>query len=451
MHGQHISTEAHSQRETLLEDGSSQNAPVQQCRENANDELALLCGGGDLQISASTDAEICCDSDGSPRIGNTGVSTRHAGIDWLRIAVTKGSVAPESLRALEDAASAGRQDPARENWFQHGGRVWRLLPRSIGKGSNNLKYVCRAGGVQIGIADRKTGTVASVELEGSFCAGRTPEQLVKAYTEILLEFGVSAERISVSRIDIAVDTTAVSMKDVAAAKDERRLVRRAKAVTAREYADEVTAVEIGRRGTVFLRIYDKVAELNSKGNADKKAAYLAAHGIEELPETLTRIEFEISGKGLRTIWKNSEACLIMKAVSFMIGELMSKWCRVVERVPDAKNRNQTRAKVADWWEQASTDAQRIIDAKQVIPAKPLPMPDLRAKVSQVVGLLGSIAGQTGAVVSCFREAFDVLEQHLSTEHLIRMADKAEFTVNDLMERMRQWSGGLPRQLQRAPF
>ena len=366
----------------------------------------------------------------------TDPSTLHfvgSACDWLRFPVFGGSVSLEVLEQLK-AKKQEALNSVTPVYFDLAGQTWIVAPVSDAKGSNSLPYVLKGPGIQISLAEGVIGRpvslladggrgsgcvvddpsharpVAALAFTGQYCARFNPQELVEDAKAWLDKLGVRVERLGVpTRLDIRGDIAGLHVSKVIRDFALGRIVKRARkwSLEGEGQWEDVTGLYLGKRTQgVMARVYDKALEL--KKDPDKLKEYLLVNGLEELPEVLTRVEFELHSDFFREKW--NARCLedVFKNLGAIIEYLMQDWLRVCVEV----DRNHTdRAINAAWWDWLKA---HMIGAALVVGEKPKPEvlpPDTSKCVRQFWGCLSTMCASIGIVPRDKIHALELVLEH----------------------------------------
>lgn len=377
----------------------------------------------------------------SPRTCITGASNRRvvaAGLDWCKIYVFGGPCPEAFLREVEGLKRKVR-DTGEFQAVDHGGRFWAVEATGDGKGSNHLPLLLTSGGYRVALSEGGDGRpVAMVEAQGSECAGKAPAQVLTELRELIGGFAVRMERCVVSRLDVHADVEGLEIASVMRAFMKGLIVKRSRVwkMEGEGQFDQATGLSFGRRGAgVYCRLYDKAREL--AGDPEKAQRYLVAHGLENVPEVLTRVEFELRADYFRE-WGAEDAGDVFRGLGAIVEDLMEKWIRVCVHV-DRENGNSSRATVAEWWSSVRESLGRVCEGFVKPVLKPRPLPDVRKLGRAVVGYVASICGRIGVAPQSVRQAFEVVQQYaLSAADDREVMDRSEEKWIHFEGRRVQW-------------
>lgn len=287
------------------------------------------------------------ESAGTVRMDNMDGSKLHsvgAHLDWYELKAYGNPIAETIYADLIQMRERVRSGEAQT--VELAGRVWEVQGRGIGIGTNSFGVLLKCPGLQLALACRRAdkGPCASVACIGSACAGRTPEQLDRCLRELVVSVGCDVEKFKAARVDLASDLTGLPMAEVNRLLRAQMWVCQSHRINTVENG-ELETLTFGQRGSpVFLRVYDKRAELLK--NVEKLRAYLEAHNLEELPETLVRIEFELNAEFFRERFVCESSAEVVRTLPAVAEYLFSSWCRFCSRL----DRSHTERSVpCSWW------------------------------------------------------------------------------------------------------
>lgn len=241
-------------------------------------------------------------------------------------------------------------------------------------------------GLVILIADRrehhKTNPSATMRADGTACllqGAKVSYDLGRAFLE---SFGARILSDKLSRVDLALDLPGVAIDPLFAAWIEQRYITLAKGRGMRE--SEGVSVYVGL-GELKLRIYDKIAELESTGDGLKMAAMIQRRWGGKKPSHATRVEFELHRKPLTKAGIDSVADYFERRGD-LVRYLVDEWVRFTEGKVD--RRHTDRAKTLPLWNDIALGFQAWAGEPAGLALDPLAKGsiDLSAYFKQIVGL-----------------------------------------------------------------
>jgi hypothetical protein len=312
------------------------------------------------------------------------------GLDWCKLYVFGCPTTADLLNRLEKAKTKLKEG-GREEWIDLAGMTWRVEAFGDGKGSNNLPYLLTCAGLRLALGSRAgSGPVAMIEAQGSYCAGRDPQELHKELKEIVCKVGVNPDRFTVSRLDVHGDMAGLHLSTFVKVFASGGVIKRAKkwSLFGEGNFEDVSGLYFGKRGRgAYCRIYDKVRELER--DEDKLKSYLAAHDLTELPESLTRVEFELSGEWFREEWRDSDSDAVFDRLGTITEYLMHDWLRFCFHVD---RRHTDHAKPCSWWKYLGLKMAQQMHGFQKRSQKPRPIPRTSKYLEQIRGNLAALVG-----------------------------------------------------------
>lgn len=225
-------------------------------------------------------------------------------------------------------------------------------------GNTFLSWVGEYDGITISIgrpSKSKRVPVAKVQI-GSLKLMRDGHRAAWAHALRILDgLGIVVDRATVARIDLCADLPHVDCAGYVQAVLERRYVTRLKSQSAFYRAEDHgwTGVGIGKRGRVFLRLYDKVREIDDKSGPEREAKLfvLQERRWGGACVKATRAEFQIGGQWLRDRWNH---CATVEEVFDRLASiteyLVTDYFRLTTYEPDRENNNQNLAPASPEWQ-----------------------------------------------------------------------------------------------------
>lgn len=258
-----------------------------------------------------------------------------SGVDALYLS-GRAVLPPDLLTRLEEARAEATELNSHPP-FQFGELETTMAPHSWGK----YRYCLRHATGQIGLTARTGIPSIRYQPRAEFLHGVGP-RFVAAYTHDQLGSECGAVRLSVSRVDLAVDFQGFDF--LAQPKDH--FVTRANNRVTYEEDQVVTGLQFGTRktGTVHARVYDKTKDIARTG-AD---FWFDIWGDRyELGQPVTRLEFEINRAALRQYGLDSPDQVLDAAGSIWL-DLTNSWLTLRRPTND---RTKSRWPVHAAWEE----------------------------------------------------------------------------------------------------
>jgi hypothetical protein len=220
--------------------------------------------------------------------------------------------------------------------------------------------------------------------------------------EVFGKLGLETHRYSIGRIDPFIDVAGFPVQMIKEAYDQNRIVTRAACLPWHSTPQRVKAVYFGK-SPLELRVYDKLLELLEQQGTDGLERYRQLHGLQVVPEEVTRVEFQIRGEWLREKCHRWPGEMIIGQLPKIMKDLMTEWLRVCDTVD---RRNTQRSPIAEWWKEL-TDCFTTIFKEGPPMRKPIEVPelDVKAALAQIRGLVGRVAGQKGKEFATTEEYF----------------------------------------------
>jgi hypothetical protein len=395
--------------------------------------------------------EVCTvgDSSASDAVGDAKpLWIKYLGIDWLEIGVfgclrnvnpldsTKKPDAPLLLR-LEESALVAREKHV-DVAFPLGGVVWSLKPHGSGVGLNYFRYVLNAGSMSLLISSQLTdkAPVAKLVLTGEACHGVKPKQLLERCRRLLHQCSIDAAALNLGRVDICGDVVGYSPAFMFKQFQNGNLIRRTQRY-------EIKGEDNGHIGTVyfgkgkssdyFLRVYDKVAEL--KQDPEKRDRYLKSMGWDELPEDLTRYEWQLN----TSFWKECKRFVNAEDAFDSLSEVVDYLMHDTFRVCESVDRNHCeRAKECDWWKTFREQMTQYLEGFAEYKPYPRPVPSVDTLLPQLLGVAASVLSAMGVQPLTWRDGFIALSSLGSVERDVVMHDKIELQTLEYETRLREF-------------
>lgn len=177
---------------------------------------------------------------------------------------------------------------------------------------------------------------------------------VQHYAFKLVEaFGARCNRSSPQTLHYCIDANDIPMSLVAEAKQDRCFITRANKKSNHEGDDdELQTQYFGRRPNPQVRIYNKFEEcrINWRKTGQQKWRLIVANrfdGVE--PKTATRIEWELNRDVLRDKFDADDWQDCDQKMGTIMHYMTHEFLRFTEEPVDKANKNQSRAKTAQWW------------------------------------------------------------------------------------------------------
>lgn len=213
----------------------------------------------------------------------------------------------------------------------------------------------------------------------------------------------------VGRADLCVDLAGVKVRDFTSlAARGHEITKMAEYVIrgSGNYDENHQTYYRGNSERVLMRIYDKIDE--TKTDAVKRELMVERRWGGELPESATRVEFQVGRKVLKEQPIDTVDDL-MRRLCLLWEYLTRILYRLADSPVDRKNRNQSRAAMAPIWEQVRRYGNAWIEQPEVQPVS-IPRekvePEAQKLRNQAWGVIKSIAARLGVAI---RTAEDFME------------------------------------------
>lgn len=404
--------------------------------------------------SKSNSLEVCtvvADFDDSRKP----VWLKHLGIDWLSITVsgscrnadardTTKKADAELLVKLEHFAQIARELHA-DVVVEFGGYLWTMKPHGHGVGLNYFRYVLQAGPVLLMVSNQlsEKAPVAHLTVTGEFCHGVSPQSLLKMCRKLLHRCSIDATAMNLTRLDVCFDVVGRDAGWLYLQKSKNRIIRRAKTANWDESGEGFSSVVFGRRGgDVVLRVYDKTAEL--KANEEKSERYRLSKGWDEIPEGLTRYEFELRSEFFRETMRFKDAEAVFDSLDTVAGYLMHENFRVCDGEVDRDNT--AREESSEWWRETRSQLMAFMGGRVEFKPYPRPRSTMKKLKPQLLGLLAKACGgvlsvNPGTVAAGMRA---VLAEFTDLDD-VTFSDKCENACRESVARIEEfeaWQGAV---------
>lgn len=233
----------------------------------------------------------------------------------------------------------------------------------------------------------------------------------------LEQLGIRVVEGSVTRIDVCIDQAGVPVAPYCEAIFNEQVISRirSKAGFNKNEDGSWQGCSVGTSDGVRVSIYDKVRELHDKGGdqEEPKREVLIQRRWGYDADVATRVEFQMSGKWLRSRWKNVKTVEeVFDRLDSIMDYLVNGFFRLVDGEVDRENRNQSRdCPMSPLW-------QRVVDGfvealeqnKKVLEKIDPKLPNMKKRVQRLVSAALSICKLTP---DYFEEEHQVLERTLN--------------------------------------
>lgn len=355
------------------------------------------------------------------------------GLDWLGLLAFGGPVS-DDIHAACMAKRKAAAETHKPQYIELGGHTWKVEGKGTGVGSNSYDILLSCGFLYLNLNKRQgKGPVAHIWATGQYCNTREPQALHLELKRIVAAVGVKADYFKVERMDIFGDISGLMVSRVGMAFFQDKVVTRASDICLRfkRSARKMTSFSFGSRTNVFCRIYDKVEELSK--DDDKKQQYLNAMGLEELPETMLRVEYAVRSDFLRETWRAETSDEVFASLSSLAEYLTQEWFRVCSQV----DRNHTeQSKPAAWWAYLRGQLTAVFKTPEPRPQRPAPMPKTEKAAELVLGGIAAILAKNGLWFSTPQEAMASIT--FTENQLQKFRDRIEQKFTQNQQRLAAW-------------
>ncbi|MBA2113074.1 replication initiation factor domain-containing protein [Bremerella alba] len=259
------------------------------------------------------------------------------------------------LQRCQDNAKAQDHNGA---FFRLGEVVFKVFPNGAGRGKGVFRhYIMEGAGIHVEIS--KCSASHDQYFNARVCVGSVtcnllpPRELQRRIHLVFDAFGGDILTETVSRVDLFIDDPHTTIEQVVSAWVNNQIITRA-----REFRliGKTTAAQTFQVGsTNLLRAYNKLAELKAKPNQQKEEIIRNNFG-GQLPETLTRFEFQLRRRFLRK-WQIESFSDLIDNMNSLGHYLTNEWLRIAEEPVD--RRHSDRARPAEWWQKIAAAFETI--------------------------------------------------------------------------------------------
>lgn len=337
------------------------------------------------------------------------------GIDTLRVSLAvewNERFLSETSKLLDDCQFAAKAGDESRQYFRIGDQLFRVFATGAGRGKGVFRHVIVEGsGIHFEFSkcsapgDDYFNAVVTI---GSVTCNSVP--LDSLWQRVQLFFkclggNILANR--VSRVDPYVDAADVPLSWAMAAWHEGKVICRARSFAV--YGDRQDAQTLTIGSGTFIRIYNKLAELQAKPDV-VKANQIAEKFGGTLPEVLTRFEFQCVRRFLRDLEIHTIQDLMCNLNS--LGSYLTRsWFRVSETRVDRHHTERFSCStvwetIASTFEKLSEDSiKNLVRTKQTVRnPNALVRQAVGCMLKAVHGDVLSIAGFLAKTHETFRQA-----------------------------------------------
>lgn len=373
-------------------------------------------------------------------------------VDWLSFGVAVQHSRWETWKPLFQTAKEAAADGAESGGLVEiePGLVLEIQPSGMGKGYGHARYVAYLDGIMIAFVDRaeagKTPNVR-VEVTGRVCLRLGYRAAVLKVGALLDALDAKIEGTTVSRIDLAVDSFAISVPEVLKAAQEDKVIRRSRksSVEFGNGFDDPETVYLGDKSSSHLCIYDKIRE------AGKDPEYLQE--LQKLrwggePEVVTRFEFRLRRDELRE--RGISNLDDLENLPDLLAWLTVDHTRFTARAVQSNNYDDT--PMADWWKEVASCCLQLgpLQDAALLPVPPQAGGELQ---KQAMGCVAAwIVQQGGAptkksefldwAIECLKDARKGLEKvkAKAVKRMLRGERGRTAVMEDFLQELRNGEG-----------
>lgn len=337
-----------------------------------------------------------------------GVDTLH-----LSLVVEWGERFTKSEKLLRYCQEASKKGDDSNAYFRLGDQVFRVFPNGAGRGKGCFRhFIIDGAGIHFELSRISApgpDYFNAVVVIGSVTCNSVPlEDLWKRVNLVVRALGGRILNETISRFDPYVDAAGIPFDAAMNAWATDRIICRARSFAIQGKVREGQTLRVGS-GT-FIRIYNKLAELQAKPNAQKEEQIAAKFG-GQMPEVLTRFEFQCNRRFLREAKINRFQDLVDN-VNSICAYLSRDWFRIVSGPVD--RRQTQRSRNADWWEDIAKTFETIgEDAKKNLVRVTKRVRNAPALIRQAVGcLLKAVHGDCQSIAGFLKASYESLRQDI---------------------------------------
>ena len=302
-----------------------------------------------------------------PPISNRGVGSlqrdEKGGLDRLKLSMF-GSwdlVALDGLKAkIAEAWRTGK--PGESSVIKlPNGELATLKPYAPSMGGIRCTAQLMVGGVNVFVVGHASGTMPGLILDaGSLRCMQSGMDIFEEMTALAAGLGFRIEETKISSVDVCVDLLLGDDAEVLMrAITDRQVICHQISCRPHLEGERMTGVSLGKHNSpVMLNVYAKAEELLA-GRKDalvrmEKMAYLSKHRwgcdvAEAREQGAVRVEFRMRGKDFLKPRGVRSPEQFRREFASIVHHLTHEWCRVVDRMPDRKNRHQDRCETHPAW------------------------------------------------------------------------------------------------------
>ncbi len=366
----------------------------------------------------SATAKNCREFFGSapgPIPSNTGPSNRQGlelgGIDWLEFSYFGGwneSKASKLRQRLEDCRAAAESgNEGRAILGDVDGSPVVVKGKGCSYGGTSFRFLLEWQGIQFAVrlprhVDEKFPTMRVI-IPGTVLLEHGHAYAVTSVRCFADHLGFVKLREQITRVDLCADIIG-KISEVMKYVDfnslaNSRFVSRAgfQAVKAFYKQDGTPATIQLTTNPVKVRIYDKLLEVQHQ--PEKLALMIDRRWGGVQPKHAFRVEFELHREILREKFHVDTYEELVAQLAAMAEWATTEYFRLVDDVPDRRNRHQDRSKIAAIWKHVIKTFAGWVGVPGVTPPRKEPLAvDLKKLRQQAMGTMISLASRTGVVI-----------------------------------------------------
>lgn len=274
------------------------------------------------------------------------------------------------------------------------GRRLHVERTGMGKGAAHLPFKLKCEGFTIGLAGPMItpgDRIACVEIGSEMLMMHGHHECWCRACEILEDIGVVETDNTVSRVDVCVDLPGVPVEEYVELFIKRWRVTRVNKWGMYGEGLDSTGFTAGK-GPLMIRIYDKAREALNYEGTTKYCVLRDTRWGGTTPKHATRVEFQLRRDALREKFSIKSMADLLQYLPSMTEYLTHEWFRLTGEDPDAKNKNQTKARDAECWKKVKAGFQAwVVAVTYRHTRKATPLPDVIALERQLVGVVETIA------------------------------------------------------------
>ncbi len=269
------------------------------------------------------------------------------------------------------------------------GLYWNLQRTGVSK----YPYVLKTGDITLLISARQASSpMPSASLNiGSVSCQNGASEMIEKVSRWLNEQQIFVVKNVVSRADLCLDLLGHDIKNgqVRLFDEDYYICKAVKYAQFREHR-KITGVQIGR-GSILLRMYDKILELKKPENSEKFEFFKKKWG--QNPEFCTRVEFQLRRLALKEILRDGNYQEFLSKMDEIWNYLTNDWFRHARQAVDRDNNNQSKVGTSQIWKEVQSASSSKDKIKRV--AVKHIQKSMKQLTAQMRGLLVTIIAGLG--------------------------------------------------------